>query len=182
LRTSRAGGWQGLRGDCVRADALRVRKKTSAHRINAGGDVGYEATIRNEAPAPFVNVPALICAVGCFLRTWRASVRPHNSLKRTPPPALPVRKGQPRNTAAMTHDQISSTIERQTVAQKHPKDRAPHAPGMEREITRRAKRRSGPTGRPPSQSLRKHPTAYIPDQPPNPCARQRWTCALQGLE
>ena len=151
---------------------------TGSTRVETSAEMPYSIS----SSSPFVSVPALICAVGCFLRTWRASVRPHNSLKRTPPPALPVRKGQPRNTAAMTHDQISSTIERQTVAQKHPKDRAPHAPGMEREITRRAKRRSGPTGRPPSQSLRKHPTAYIPDQPPNPCARQRWTCALQGLE
>ena len=158
----------------------------SAKRLPHTGSTRVETSAMKphsiRSPAPFVNVPALICAVGCFLRTWRASVRPHNSLKRTPPSALLVRKGHPRNTAAMTSDQITSSIDRQTVAQDHPKDRAPHAPGMEQEITHRAKRRSGPTGRPPSQSLRKHPTAYIPDQPPNPCARQRWTCALQGLE
>ena len=35
IPTERAGGWEGLRRGGVRADALRVRKKTSKPRINA---------------------------------------------------------------------------------------------------------------------------------------------------
>ena len=98
-----------------------------------------------------IEAPALICVVGCFVRTWRASARtPHE-----------LRGNQPAAHTVGTHLlELPSAMLSTALPKPHRPDgnarstnvREPHAPGMEQEITRRAKRRSGPTGRPPSET------------------------------